>query len=112
MDKNISALKSDFQNLSGLLQALGDEKRQEIIIQLLGDESCSGLQVGELTSATGLSRPAVSHHLKILRDAELVDYRSEARKNFYYVCPKNEKLTQLQNFIGDVIQYTDRMEES
>lgn len=33
---------------------------------------------------TNLSRPAVSHHLGILKDAGLIDVRREGTKNYYY----------------------------
>jgi len=45
----------------------------------------TGLRVGEITEQTHLSRPAVSHHLKILRDAGIIEMRKEATKNFYYI---------------------------
>lgn len=37
-----------------------------------------------ITRKTNLSRPAVSHHLGILKDAGLIDVRREGTKNYYY----------------------------
>lgn len=37
---------------------------------------------------THLSRPAVSHHLKILKEAEIVNLRREGTKNYYYLDSK------------------------
>lgn len=37
-----------------------------------------------ITRKTNLSRPAVSHHLGILKDAGLIDVRREDTKNYYY----------------------------
>lgn len=51
----------------------------------MGD--CSGVRVGEITERTHLSRPAVSHHLQILKDAGILKVRKEATKNFYYFDP-------------------------
>lgn len=51
--------------------ALGDETRQQIIIALLESE-VHGIRVGEITEKTHLSRPAVSHHLRILKEAGIV----------------------------------------
>lgn len=70
-----SILKQDFYDLSDFLIALGDKKRQAIIIRLLEEKNCDGLQVTSLIETTNLSRPAISHHLKILKDAEIIDYR-------------------------------------
>ena len=40
---------------------------------------------GEITERTHLSRPAVSHHIKILLDAEVIGLRRQATMNFYYL---------------------------
>lgn len=64
-----------------LFFALGDGARQEIVALLARH---GRLNVGELTSYTTLSRPAVSHHLKILRDAGLLNERREGVRRYYY----------------------------
>ena len=56
----------------------------------------------DLTEATGLSRPAVSHHLKVLRDVKIVDYRSEGTKNYYFLAHDTEAVAQLQRLLADV----------
>ncbi|MEG6523627.1 ArsR/SmtB family transcription factor [Desulfotomaculum sp. 1211_IL3151] len=40
------------------------------------------MRVGEIKAKTHLSRPAVSHHLKILKDIGIVKMREEGTKNF------------------------------
>lgn len=81
-DKQINLIKSDFEESRRLLLAIGDETRQSIIITLMS-AGCDGMRVGEITAKTHLSRPAVSHHLKILLDAGLVDVWHEGTMNFY-----------------------------
>ncbi len=81
-EKQIDFIKSDFEKSRRLLLAIGDENRQSILITLMGAE-CDGMRVGEITAKTHLSRPAVSHHLKILLDAGLVDVWHEGTMNFY-----------------------------
>lgn len=78
-------LQHDFLENQSLLTALGDEKRQVILMAFLKKESCGDIRVPELTEITGLSRPAVSHHLKILKEAGILDMRSEGTKNYYYL---------------------------
>ncbi len=63
-----------------LFFALGDMARQHIII-LLGQHE--RLSVGELTTYTHLSRPAVSHHLKILKKAGLLRETREGVRRYY-----------------------------
>lgn len=68
-----------------LLIALGDETRQAIIAVLARAGCEEGMRVGEITERTHLSRPAVSHHVKILFDAEVIGLRRQGTMNFYYL---------------------------
>lgn len=77
-------VKEKFNSCRKLLIALGDETRQ-LIISVLVDANCEGLQVGEITTRTHLSRPAVSHHLRILFDAQVVGMTKQGTKHFYYL---------------------------
>jgi DNA-binding transcriptional ArsR family regulator len=98
-----SMLKQEFYDLSDFLIALGDKKRQAIIIRLLEEKNCDGLQVTSLLVATNLSRPAISHHLKILKDAKIVNVRQEGTKNFYYLDHEQTEIKKLQNFLKNVV---------
>ncbi len=101
---DFTELKKEFADVSDFLIALGDAKRQAIIIRLLEDKACQGVRVNELTETTNLSRPAVSHHLKILKGAKIVDYRSEGTKNFYYLTHETTEISKLQKLLADVTQ--------
>jgi DNA-binding transcriptional ArsR family regulator len=46
------------------------------------------LPVGDLVEATALSQPAVSKHLRVLREAGLVEARVDAQRRMYRVCPE------------------------
>lgn len=81
-------LAQEFKQHRDAFVALGDENRQGIFLALL-EGPTEGMRVTELTEQSSLSRPAVSHHLKVLRDARLINMRSEGTRNFYYVDPKN-----------------------
>lgn len=60
---------------------LADATRQEIMKHLC----CVWLSVSDVVDRLGgkVSQPTVSHHLKTLHDAGLVDMRSEGRQRFY-----------------------------
>ena len=60
-------------------KALADETRQKIMSLCC----CKWLSVGEIVEALHVSQPTVSHHLSILRAAELVDSRREGKQVFY-----------------------------
>ena len=99
-----SLLKQELYDLSNFLIALGDKKRQAIIIRLLEEKDCAGLQVTSLQEEINLSRPAISHHLKILKEAKIIDYRSEGTKNFYYLTHETAEINKLQKLLVDVSQ--------
>ena len=44
---------------------------------------CRWLSVNEIVEKTNVSQPTVSHHLAILRDAELVDVRHAGKQTYY-----------------------------
>ena len=66
------------------LKALAEPNRRRIL-DLIGEAE---RPVGELVHALGLSQPAVSKHLRILRQAGLVDVRGEAQRRIYSVRPE------------------------
>lgn len=82
--KNIIDLADEFKECQKTLLALGDENRQHLILEMMQMGECGGVRVGAITQKTNLSRPAVSHHLKILREAGIVKMRREVTKNYYY----------------------------
>ncbi len=70
-------------NAQAILTALGDPTRQAILDLLL-----EGPQpVGELAALLPVSRPAVSQHLKVLKEVGLVVDRQEGTRRVYRVDP-------------------------
>jgi DNA-binding transcriptional ArsR family regulator len=63
------------------LEALGDGTRRKIMEQLRGGPR----PVGEIAAALPVSRPAVSQHLRVLREAGLVTERKEGTRRIYGV---------------------------
>lgn len=98
------SLEKEFLDVREFLVAIGDEKRQSIIIKLMAEDDCGGLQVTDLIEATSLSRPAVSHHLKILKNAKIIDYRREGTKNFYYFSRELSEVKKLQKLLETITQ--------
>jgi DNA-binding transcriptional ArsR family regulator len=64
------------------LKALGDETRLTMALLLLERP----MTVKELQEATGLGQTLVSHHLKLLREQELVSAAPRGRSNVYTLC--------------------------
>lgn len=82
--EEINSLAEEFESCQNILIALGDENRQHLMLEMMRMEHCGGTRVGTITEKTNLSRPAVSHHLQILKDAGILKMRREGTKNYYY----------------------------
>lgn len=59
------------------------------------------MRVGEIKERTHLSRPSVSHHLRILKDAQIISVRKEGAKN-YYRLDVTSKLKLLKNLVDEI----------
>lgn len=70
------------------LKAMGDETRLRILESLLLGEKC----VTDLTSVLHCSQPHVSHHLRILRDAGLVEGHRHGKQVCYRVEPTVQRV--------------------
>ncbi|MCG7435133.1 metalloregulator ArsR/SmtB family transcription factor [Lysinibacillus sp. FSL M8-0216] len=100
-EEQLHIIKENFMNCQKVLLAIGDETRQSILLVLMATDCQTGLRVGEITEQTHLSRPAVSHHLKILRDAGVILMRKEGTKNFYYIDIRT-RLGLLKTLVTDI----------
>ena len=90
-------LQKQFHSCMPIFIALGDKVRLSIIEALTEnamaldspgvsvDFADHAMNVNEITRRPSLSRPAISHHLKILKAAGLVDVREDGTANYYYL---------------------------
>lgn len=93
--KQVAVLADYFASCTNILTALGDETRQHLILEMMRYGDCNGVRVCDITEKTNLSRPAVSHHLQILKNAGIVKMRKEGTKNYYYFDPEMESFEKL-----------------
>lgn len=105
----ITSLAEEFKASRKVLIALGDENRQHLILEMMQTGKCHGLRVGEITERSHLSRPAVSHHLQILKDAGIVSMRREGTKNYYYFGAEPKALDRLLDMLGHVKRIMARL---
>jgi DNA-binding transcriptional ArsR family regulator len=71
-----------WSHMSKVFTALGDEHRQRILLTF---EPGERLNVGQIAEVSTLSRSAVSHHLKILREAGVLDSRKEGKEIYFWI---------------------------
>lgn len=83
-EERLNKIVEGFQKCRNAFTAIGDETRQLILLVLL-ENDLSGIRVGEIAQKTHLTRPSVSHHLQILKEAGIVAMRREGTKNYYYM---------------------------
>jgi DNA-binding transcriptional ArsR family regulator len=79
-----------------VFEALSQPKRREIL-RLLADGEMSA---GEVAARFSVTQPAISQHLRVLREAGLIEARRAGTRRLYSVRP--EGLTDLQTFLADV----------
>lgn len=95
LKNEINILSDEITSSQKILIALGDEIRQHLILVMMKSGNCSGMRVNDIAAQTNLSRPAVSHHLKILKESGIVKMRREGTKNYYYFDADTEAFNSL-----------------
>ena len=81
--------------MDAVLQALADPSRR-VVLEILKDHPASA---GELAEALPIARPGVSRHLRVLREAGLVEARQEAQRRIYSL--RAEALVELDEWLDD-----------
>ncbi|OFI46051.1 hypothetical protein BG262_06085 [Floricoccus penangensis] len=84
--EGIDELSDGFKKTQKTLIAIGHETRQYLLMMML-EGPCDGSRVSDIAEKTHLSRPAISHHMQILKNANIVKARKEGTMIYYYVDP-------------------------
>ena len=91
------------KDLVKVFKLLSDETRLRILLYLMRSKE---LHVRALCEILGQSQPAVSHHLALLRVAELIEPRREGKHNFYRILP--ERFEQVLDTLFAAVPKQDR----
>ncbi len=78
-----------------------DENRQQIVLMLCEHKQ---LTVNQITDEMNLSRPAISHHLKLMLDADVLGVEKHGTERYYFL--------KLDNIISLLKELTSSLEES
>jgi DNA-binding transcriptional ArsR family regulator len=81
--------------MDSVLHALADESRRTVL-EILRDHPASA---GELAEALPIARPGVSRHLRVLREAGLVDVRQDAQRRIYTL--RTDPLVEVDEWLGE-----------
>jgi len=77
-------------------ESLSDPVRRQIVHRLSG----GALTAGEIAADFAISRPAVSRHLRVLRESGVVEVRPEAQRRVYSLAPGG--LDEVQQWVEEV----------
>lgn len=88
--------------LSLTFSALADPTRRAIVSRLALGETT----VGELAKPFDISGPAISRHLKVLEEAQLIERRVDARWRFCSL--RRDRLAEAERWINDTRQFWER----
>ncbi len=80
--------------MEAVLKALADESRRTMLEALVGGPATAG----ELAALLPIARPGVSRHLRVLREAGLVEVRAQAQRRVYALRP--EPLAGVDEWLG------------
>lgn len=101
MNRNyLKAIPREWRTISRAFTALGDEHRQRIVLTF---EKGERLNVGQIAEVSTLSRSAVSHHLKLLREAGVLESSKVGKEVYYWV---NKRF--LEESLASVLDYIRR----
>lgn len=78
----LRAIPREWRTIAKAFTALGDEHRQRILLTFEPGEE---LNVGQIVEVSTLSRSAVSHHLKLMREAGVLDAEKRGKEVWYRI---------------------------
>lgn len=95
------AIPPEWQRTAKVFAALGDEHRQRILLLF---EKGEELNVGQIADVSTLSRSAVSHHLKVLREAGVLANEKVGKEVWFRINKKEirESLSAVQDYLKTI----------
>ena len=95
-------------DLSDLFKIFGDTTRIKILFSLFESEMC----VCAIAELLGMTQSAISHQLKILKDANLVGNRREGKTIFYFLSDDHVRTIVAQGFEHLIEERNEKNEKS
>jgi DNA-binding transcriptional ArsR family regulator len=91
------AIPAQWAHMSKVFTALGDEHRQRILLLF---ERGERLNVGQIAEVSTLARSTVSHHLKVLREAGVLESEKIGKEVWFWI-----NKTFLEDTFSNVLDY-------
>ena len=95
-----SAIPAPWRKVARIFVALGDPHRQRILLMFERD---ARLNVGEIVAGSTLSRTAVAHHLRVLREAGVLKSEKAGREVYFWpdISVVRSALTAVQEYLAE-----------
>ena len=96
------AIPPEWKGMSKVFTALGDEHRQRILLLF---EAGERLNVGQIAEVSTLSRSTVSHHLKVLREAQVLSSEKIGKEVWFWINRTyiEETLTNVMDYLRESV---------
>lgn len=106
--EKVNFIREKFKVCSTYMTALSDSVRQKILF-ILAESGVEGMDVQDITAKTHLSRPAISHHLRILKDSGMIISHKKGTQVYYFIYIHNalERLMDLLKNIDNLVSNID-----
>lgn len=106
--EKIQSIREKFKTCAPYLSTLADSVRQKILL-ILAESGIDGMDVQDITAKTHLSRPAISHHLKVLKDAGMIISHKKGTQVYYFIYIQKtlEKLSDLISEVQNIVANID-----
>lgn len=101
MNRNyLRAIPREWRTISRAFTALGDEHRQRILLTF---EKGERLNVGQIVEVSTLSRSAVSHHLKLMKESGVLASQKVGKEVYYWIDKRfiEESLTAVLQYVKE-----------
>lgn len=95
-----------------VFKALSDPVRQDILLMFMISKR---LNVSQIVEQSPMSRPTISHHLKIMKMAGILDSKKEATEVYYWLTANDSIVMQLKRIISsleDIIEHPDKKNDN
>lgn len=99
-----------FNTCCPLFIAFSDKYRQQLIFDII-EAGKEGINVTNLSAKSHLSRPAISHHLKVLKDSGIVTPKKVGTQIFYQVT-LSDKFDTLRQLMNSILMMLDKIQEA
>ena len=97
--KKKEAFYNELKDCTEIFKALADPVRQDILLMFMVSKR---LNVSQIVEKSPMSRPTISHHLKIMKMAGILDSKKESTEVYYWLNANDSIVKQLKRIVSSL----------